>query len=78
MSDFVTPTWFLPNGQGPFNFMKSLTHSLELTPGGYTQYEQNGKWVDVFGQATRSLRVLYGAHTRRAKAVPLPGSFLAT
>lgn len=35
MSDFVTPAWFDPHGQAPFDFSQVLTAPFSITPGGY-------------------------------------------
>lgn len=35
ISDFVTPEWFAPHFDGPYDYMKQVKHGLELLPGGY-------------------------------------------
>lgn len=47
LSDFVFPTWFQPGASGPFDHGHHCTHPLQVLPGGYAQFFENGQWNQV-------------------------------
>jgi hypothetical protein len=75
VSDFVKPSWFLPDVQnvaGGRSFCGHVTQALELAKGGYISYYSNGSWhqVDNFRRAPK------GKHSRqrRREAMLAPSS----
>jgi hypothetical protein len=40
--NFVTPDWFIPGSQGPWDFHGLCTEPLEMRPGGYTEKQLPG------------------------------------
>jgi hypothetical protein len=60
VSNFVTPPWFVPHSQGPWDFLKKLNAPLMLTSGGYLQWQRAGSsWHQVDA-----------AHVRKFRAAP--------
>jgi hypothetical protein len=65
VSDFVTPAWFMPNGQAPFSFLKNVTQPFALAPGGYIsilQAQSSQGWQQVTAEKVPdpSLRNFFG------------------
>lgn len=46
VSDFVYPTWFLPNAHGPYDYGNHIKNPLELLKGGYISlWTSTGGWT---------------------------------
>jgi len=51
ISDFVTPEWFAPRFDGPYDFRNHTTQALQLLPGGYIGYWTPGRgWQQKFAK----------------------------
>jgi hypothetical protein len=48
ISDFVTPEWFAPRFDGPYDFKEHTSEALQLLPGGYI-----GVWTPARGWSQR-------------------------
>jgi hypothetical protein len=47
ISDFVTPSWYIPHSRAPFDFARHARKPLRLLPGGYVSYWDVG-WHQIF------------------------------
>jgi hypothetical protein len=59
LCDFVTPAYYM-GGPGPFDVANAITAMAQITPGGYLQMFEGGKWQRILGEAT-------APHPRRHK-----------
>jgi hypothetical protein len=50
----VTPLWFRPRHVGPYDFRGYIKRPLQLLPGGYISFWENGVWHQDFKRTTRS------------------------
>ncbi len=68
VSNFVTPQWFdLKNKVGPFDYMKTLSHPMTMSPGGYLILRKSeGGESQVFGDKYVSHRLTH-SKSRRAR-----------
>lgn len=62
-ANFVYPSWFDPNGQGPFDARELCTRPGETRPGGYVEAEIDGQWQLTAMRITEGPRK--GLHTWR-------------
>ena len=52
ISDFVTPEWFAPSFDGPYDYMDHTTQPFQLLPGGYIGVWTPGKgWSQRFAKS---------------------------
>lgn len=64
ISDFVTPEWFSPRFDGPYDYKGHTTEALQLMPGGYI-----GVWTPGRGWSQRFATAV-GEHTDRLAEQP--------
>jgi hypothetical protein len=65
VSNFVLPSWFVPNSQGPWDFLQRLSGPLTMTPGGYLQWQRSGgPWNQVEAAHVRGFRACPNYHSR--------------
>lgn len=49
LSDFVTPDWFVPGSDGPWDYQQHCSEALQILPGGYI-----GEWTPKLGWQQRT------------------------
>lgn len=55
LSDFVFPAWFRPGHVGPYDYAGVVDRPLQLMPGGYISFWQNGSWHQDFKRGLRGV-----------------------
>ena len=57
VSNFVLPSWFLPESKRPWDHLKKLTAPLKMTHGGYLQWHRTGThWRTINAKHVRAYR----------------------
>lgn len=66
VSNFILPSWFVPDSPGPYDFLGHLTRPGQLSPGGYAAILFPGSgWSQIFGHKTPSHQGEPGLFSRR-------------
>lgn len=67
MSNFVTPTWFVPRSNGPWDFMNQTTDPFQMLEGGYEMYSyDNGTSWNQVDKQSKKLSMHKSHHSRWA------------